>query len=241
MRYLSSHVVEKLDRHYGVINRREAMSGEVPGKRISRDNAGPTDRLQGQYRHSCPRLFIIVHDIGALQNRDAQWALSILAACSSVCIFATMENLNTSLLWDAEMLVRFNWVFRHVPTYQHHPMTSEFAFNKAHSYVSEENGASALVHTLSCLTNKHRELFEVFSEYVLPLETKRMLRSDLLNALKHKMTAKDSEELRQLLKEFLDHDILQEISVNKKDYLSIQLPDRVLKSFLQRKAEGYFR
>lgn len=233
-------LVDQLDRHYGVISRSDTIGSDMSSKRLARDNVGSAVQ-RGQYKHSRPRLFVVVHDIGALQHRESQWALSILGACASVCIIATLENLNTSLLWDAEMLVRFNWVYRHMPTYQHYPLSAEFAFNKSNSFSGDESGSSGLLPVLSSLTNKHRELFEVFCESVLPFENKRMLRSDLLSALKQKMTAKDSEELRQLLKEFLDHDILQEVSIARKDYLSVQYSDIVLRNFLQRKAEGYFR
>ena len=95
-----------------------------------------------------PRLYVLLHHIdgpgsltwpssavpceqlnvsafAGLRSREAQALLAGLAACPCVSLLASFEHVNTPLLWDAQRLAAFNWLYFDVTSYQ--PYGSETA------------------------------------------------------------------------------------------------------------------
>lgn len=61
----------------------------------------------------------------ALRTTEAQSLLADLSACPNVALIASMDHVNTPLLWDKQMAARFNWLYFDVTTYA--PYTVECA------------------------------------------------------------------------------------------------------------------
>jgi hypothetical protein len=174
------------------------------------------------------KLYIIVHNIGgpSLASRESQLVLSLLGACSAVCLIASLEHLNTSLLWESDVAARFNWIYKHMPTFKHHPLQADSAFlcsSQQQRFVAGADTATGLKYVLASLSNKHKELFRCICALICEKNQKRIAaaashkrgkdiaflqsapRHELLDAGIRKMIVKNSEDLRKLLKEFVDH------------------------------------
>ena len=60
-----------------------------------------------------------------LRAVEAQDLLSHLAACANIYLVASMDHVNTPLLWDKQVAARFNWLWYDVTNYV--PYTLECA------------------------------------------------------------------------------------------------------------------
>ena len=60
-----------------------------------------------------------------LRSVEAQDLLSHLAACVNIFLVASMDHVNTPLLWDKQVAARFNWLWYDVTNYV--PYTLECA------------------------------------------------------------------------------------------------------------------
>jgi hypothetical protein len=52
-----------------------------------------------------------------MRNHVAQAALSILGASPRISIVASVDHINAALLWDVDLLTRFNWLWCDATTY----------------------------------------------------------------------------------------------------------------------------
>lgn len=92
----------------------------IAARKQSRQNVHDQERWGGRYAIAKSKLFLIVHNIcgDALSSPLSQECLSILAACKSVAVLATVENLNSVSHWDRRVLSRYNWTYRHAATFE---------------------------------------------------------------------------------------------------------------------------
>jgi hypothetical protein len=192
------------------------------------------------------KLYIIVHNIGgpSLASRESQLVLSLLGACSAVCLVATLEHLNTSLLWESDVAARFNWVYKHMPSFKHHPLHADSAFlcsSQQQRFVSGGDKGTGLKYVLASLSSKHKELFRCMCTLICEKHQKRVAaaasqkrgkdavflqsvpRHELLDAGIKKMVVKNSEELRKLLKEFVDHGHVTYSELAHVDQVNLQM------------------
>lgn len=239
MRNLKIFHLELLNRHYNRVadSQREWMTG-AKRKRESVRSAQSKfvdPNWGGRYAHAQGRLYIVIHDIGAdsLSSPSCQECLSLLAACASVSIIATVEHLNTPSLWNPSQLSRFNWMYEHIPTYVNFPLTKKSAFVSDRNKTIEQFDSSAVDHVLASVTHKHKEIFavlcgialqEVKSASEVPASKEKTARNkqpsftvligDLLSKCKQKMLCRTMNDLVTILNEFVDHRL---VVVNSKD------------------------
>jgi hypothetical protein len=92
----------------------------IANRRAKRVRLDDSERWGGRYALKQSKLYIVVHDIcgNGLQNRVFQSCMSILAACRSVSVVATIENINSAVCWDRATLARYQWVYEHVPLFR---------------------------------------------------------------------------------------------------------------------------
>ncbi|KAI3964525.1 hypothetical protein MKW92_008584 [Papaver armeniacum] len=63
---------------------------------------------------------VVMHNIDGpgLRDTESQQYLARLASCSNVRVVASIDHVNTALLWDKKMVhTQFNWCWYHVPTF----------------------------------------------------------------------------------------------------------------------------
>ena len=79
--------------------------------------AGHTKTMSRMLTHCCW--------FAGLREVEAQDLLSHLAACTNIFLVASMDHVNTPLLWDKQVAARFNWLWYDVTNYV--PYTLECA------------------------------------------------------------------------------------------------------------------
>ncbi|KAG2220296.1 hypothetical protein INT45_009929 [Circinella minor] len=167
------------------------------------------------------RLYIVVHNIdgSSLRNEKAQQALSMLADSPNVHLIATMDHINTGLLWDNVKTSRFNWLWHDATTFDDYLVETSFE-NSLLMRSGELGGARGIQYVLRSLTTNGRGVFRVLAEHQLMEmeiegnETGRANESVGLpyhryyDACRESFLVSNDTQLRSLLTEFIDHKII---------------------------------
>lgn len=130
------------------------------------------------------------------------------------------------LMWSSLTCSSFNWVYYHVPTYIHHSLPVNypcFAVDEKEKKTSVVTG-EVLDIILESLTKSHNELLHLLCKEIKKPGTRATTKksgsikaddvlrsitlSDALSTLTSKLVVKTLDELRCLLKQFIDHRII---------------------------------
>eukprot|EP01039_Chlorochromonas_danica_P005863 gene5863-6456_t len=135
----------------------------------------------GRYAHTQARLYLIIDEICGpiFAHMEAQACLSILAACKSISLIASLEILNLPLLWDSLTLARFAWSYQHLPTYVHHHFPADHCLwsHGGGETTSRSSGPDGDVHRTATMFESlpyaHREILRIMCRKVI--EKQRLL------------------------------------------------------------------
>ena len=216
--------------------------------------------------HKQSKLYILVNSIDgeSLRSDDSQLCLSLLAACSSISIIATADNLNTPILWNPLMLSNFRWINSHVPTYRDYVVDTLKDLNSIRGKNDVLSGTKALEYIYKSLTKRHDELIALLASDALkqhetgmkkptkekekPAKTANIVEStlvahylgismeDLLVETTKKIIARSTAELNVLLKELVDHKLVtKEIDSSRRYRIMIMLPIEELRRAVSRR------
>ncbi|KAK9326331.1 origin recognition complex subunit 2-domain-containing protein [Lipomyces orientalis] len=124
-----------------------------------------------------PKLVLLIHDIDgeAFRNDRSQSALSRLAAHNQVSVFATVDHINTPILWDSAKLSSFNFIWHDATTFASYTAETSFSdplmlgggtgrnVNRANS----GPGHAGIRYVLESLTSNARGLYRVLISHQL--------------------------------------------------------------------------
>ncbi|XP_022214784.1 origin recognition complex subunit 2 [Drosophila obscura] len=183
-------------------------------------------------------LFLIVHNLdGAmLRNVKAQAILSRLARVSNIHLLASIDHINTPLLWDQGKLSNFNFSWWDCTTML--PYTDETAFEN--SLLVQNSGELALssMRSVFCsLTTNSRGIYMLIVKYQLKnkgnAQYQGMPFKDLYSSCRESFLVSSDLALRAQLTEFLDHKLVKsKRSVDGSEQLNIPIDGALLQQFL---------
>ncbi|SPP88106.1 blast:Tudor domain-containing protein 1 [Drosophila guanche] len=183
-------------------------------------------------------LFLIVHNLdGAmLRNVKAQAILSRLARVPNIHMLASIDHINTPLLWDQGKLSNFNFSWWDCTTML--PYTDETAFEN--SLLVQNSGELALssMRSVFCsLTTNSRGIYMLIVKYQLKnkgnAQYQGMPFKDLYSSCRESFLVSSDLALRAQLTEFLDHKLVKsKRSVDGSEQLNIPIDGALLQQFL---------
>ena len=159
-------------------------------------------------------LFLIIHNIDGPSLRDerAQIALSLLATCPKVHIIATIDHLNSPLLWNEIILSRYNWAWHDATTFEQYTVETSYE----NSLLVQQSGVlamSSLTHVLKSLPEKAQKIFVVLATHHLEHKEDSsyigLPYAELYRICREKFLANSDITLRSQLTEFLDHKLIR--------------------------------
>ena len=226
----------------------------------SKSLPGGGERIYGRYTHNYHRLYLVVHSLDAeiLRTGEFQHCLSLLSACPCVALVASIDHLNTPLLWDTEMLALFRWSYQHAPTFECNGIRDSELFS---SIKGKNGGSRALEYIMRSLTTKHRDIMSHLARLELERKSRVATRArseatqeeehhqqqrhassnkavtlaELLDVCTSKLIVRNEQDLRYHLKEPMDHRILSISSPDAETgaiYISIYLPVEILETLV---------
>lgn len=213
--------------------------------------------------HKRSKLYILVNSIEgeSLRSDESQSCLSLLAACSSISIIATADNLNASALWSPLMLSNFRWINSHVPTYKNYASDAKESIHSNGGRSEILGGTKALEYIYKSLTKRHEELITLLANDAINQHENGLKKSSISsrltntgnesNILAHyygitfeellietskKVIARSSAELNVLLKELTDHKLVsKEADSSRRFRVMILLPINELRKQVNRR------
>ncbi|MED6107093.1 Origin recognition complex subunit 2 [Stylosanthes scabra] len=154
---------------------------------------------------------VIIHNIDGpgLRDFETQQYLARLAACTHICMVASMDHVNAPLYWDKSMThTQFNWCWHHVPTFA--PYKAEGMF---YPLILAHGGANQNVKTativLQSLTPNAQSVFKVLAEHQLSHPEDGMPISDLYSVCRERFLVSSQVTLNSHLTEFKDHELVK--------------------------------
>ncbi|KAL3836298.1 hypothetical protein ACJMK2_021735 [Sinanodonta woodiana] len=112
--------------------------------------------------------YLIIHNIDGsmLRNEKAQNILSLLSQAPGIHILASVDHINSSLVWDQAKCSHFNWLWFNVTTFSSY--TEETSYEN--SILVQQSGAlalSSLIHVMKSLTPNAQGIFLLLAKYQL--------------------------------------------------------------------------
>ncbi|XP_046402731.1 origin recognition complex subunit 2 isoform X2 [Ischnura elegans] len=192
---------------------------------------------------SSEELFLIVHNIDGitLRNEQSQTILSRLAAIKNVHVIASLDHINSPLLWDPMKLSMFNFLWFDATTML--PYIEETSFEN--SVMVKQSGAlalSSLRSVYNSLTSNAKGVFMIILKYQLEKRGNANYAGisfrDLYWKSREAFLLSSDLALRAQLTEFVDHHIIKSrAGADGDERLSIPLDNVVLQDFLDEQNE----
>lgn len=159
-------------------------------------------------------LYVVLHNIDGpgLRSRETQEMLSELSRCPAVRLIASVDHVNSCLLWDKRTAARFNWLYFDVTTYA--PYTVEAQEMPSLLVGRRETVRSSNAATvLRTLVPQARAIFKLLAEHQMEEreegEEEGMTFAQLFRMSRERLLVANDAALRGHLTEFKDHDLLQ--------------------------------
>ena len=179
-------------------------------------------------------LFLIIHNIDgvALRDEKTQFALSLLSTCPKVHIIASVDHINSSLLWDEIVLARYNWIWHDVTTFERYTMETSYE-NSLLIHQSSSLELTSLTSVLKSVPEKTHKMFELLATYHLEHKTDPTYNGvpfrELYRMCREKFLAASDVTLRAQLTEFFDHKLVKSRKIaNGTETLTLLVQDSIL-------------
>ena len=185
-------------------------------------------------------VFLFIHNLDGpmLRNDSAQDTLSILATSQHLHVIASVDHINSTLLWDQTKMSRFKWAWHDVTTFEGYREETSYE----DSLLIRHSGLlahSSLTHVMKSLTPNARGIFELLAKY--QLEHKKGVEksyqglafAECYRRCREKFLVNSDLTLRAQLTEFIDHKLVRSTKGSDGvEYLLILVEDATLAQFL---------
>ncbi|XP_019459032.1 PREDICTED: origin of replication complex subunit 2 [Lupinus angustifolius] len=155
---------------------------------------------------------VIIHNIDGpgLRDSETQNYLARLAACTHICVVASVDHVNAPLFWDKHNVhTQFKWCWYHVPTFAPYKVEGTF-----YPPILAHGGANQSVKTativLQSLTPNAQSVFKVLAEHQLSHPDEGgMETNDLYSVCREHFLVSSQVTLNSHLTEFKDHELVK--------------------------------
>lgn len=150
------------------------------------------------------------------------YLFSIIASAPYLHIIASIDHVNSSLLWDQITLHNFNWMYYDCTNYL--PYTTEISANISSNKNDQNLKESGITYILQSLTRNHKSLLQYLAQFQLENKKKKGLTfDDLFQHCRSCMIANSNQALTNMLKELTDHEL-----ISQKNGIKLTVSERML-------------
>nr|CAG4643411.1 EOG090X0AVI [Ilyocryptus agilis] len=202
--------------------------------------SGPVEQLEfiEHQFSSTKEAYIIIHNMDgpSLQFSREQEALCRLAAVPGLHVVASVDHINTPLLWDQRKLSQTRFVYFDCTTFA--PYVEEISYeNSLLVHQSSTLGLASLVHVFASLTYNAKAIFIVIAKRQLENKDDSDYHGfpfhALYNECRDRMLVNSDLTLRAQLTEFKDHKLLRmRRTADGTEVLHIPLENNLLEEFV---------
>lgn len=182
-------------------------------------------------------LYLVIHNIdgNCLRDSSVQYWLSELANNRLIHFIASVDHINSGLLWDSMQFVSLKWL--HYETNTLVSYYDEIMFEN--SLMLNQTGnvqLSSMIHILKSLTPNAKKIFLTLVEFVLRAENvkKNMTFTKLYHECREKFYVSNELTLRAQLTEFIDHKLIKlKTEIDGYETIYVLIDDTNLKLFVE--------
>jgi len=209
--------------------------------------SGPIEQLEyieHEFSGQDDKVFIIIHNIDgpSLQFSREQETLARLAAVEGIHIIASLDHINTPLLWDQRKLSQSKFVYFDCTTFA--PYTEEISYeNSLLVHQSSTLGLASLVHVFASLTYNAKAIYVLIAKRQLEHKEETNYHGfpfhELYNECRDNMLVNSDLTLRAQLTEFKDHKLLRmRRTPDGTEAVHIPLENSLLEEFVVKYEDG---
>jgi origin recognition complex subunit 2 len=198
------------------------------------------DIIQEEFRHIPEtHLFLIVHNLDGtmLRNSKAQNILSRLAKIENIHLLASIDHINTPLIWDTSKLSNYNFSWWDTTTML--PYSDETAYEN--SLLVQNSGSlalSSMKNVFLSLTTNAKGIFLVIVKNQIEKKGdpnyQGLAFKDLYWSCRESFLVSSDLALRAQLTEFLDHKLVKmKRGGDGIEYLNIPIEHGLLQQFIE--------
>ncbi|KAL4229425.1 Origin recognition complex subunit 2 [Mactra antiquata] len=206
----------------------------------------PLDQLEyikTEFEKSGNDFYLIIHNIDGtmLRNEKSQNILSLLGSIQGLHIIASVDHINSSLIWDQTKCSRFRWLWYNCTTFAAYSEETSYE----NSLLVQQSGAlalSSLTHVMKSLTPNAKGIFLLLARY--QMENKDvtnyvgMSLQDLYQRCRESFLVNSDLTLQAQLTEFRDHKMIKsKKSFDGIEHLYIPIDEGTLKEFIDEHGE----
>ncbi|XP_053681620.1 origin recognition complex subunit 2 [Sabethes cyaneus] len=219
----------------------DAITGDVLDLNVSSGNFHElVDIIEEEFSYlPTTHLFLIVHNLDGtmLRNGKAQNVLARLANIDNIHLLASIDHINTPLIWDSSKLSYYNFSWWDVTTML--PYSDETAFEN--SLLVQNSGAlalSSMKNVFNSLTTNSRGIFLAIVRHQLANKDNPhypgMLFKELYSNCREAFLVSTDLALRAQLTEFIDHKLVKvKRTIDGAENLLIPIEAGLLDQFLE--------
>ncbi|KZC12422.1 Origin recognition complex subunit 2, partial [Dufourea novaeangliae] len=185
------------------------------------------------------RLYLLIHNIDGimLRSNKAQDLLSCLASIPNVCVLASVDHINATLLWDHKKHSKFDFFWWDTTTFLSYQEETSYES----SLLVQQSGTlalSSLHNVFLSLTSNAKSIYILLAKYQLSNSSNvnftGMAFKDLYRAGREGFLVSSDLALRAQLTEFIDHKLVKvKRNIDSVEHLVIPLSNVLLKQFLE--------
>ncbi|KAK0416681.1 hypothetical protein QR680_012629 [Steinernema hermaphroditum] len=245
--HLTDHPLVTVNGYMRSASARQVLDSIKDGFRMKCSSGGSTleyaKRICEQLRSRKEDLIILVHNIDGAALRDSfhQRVFALLANCECVKMIASIDHVNTLLMWDDGLLSQFKWASFNMTTRK--PYLEELMNSDVRLLDGDMSGGDEGAHSLasmnamwSSLTQNAQNIFCYLMRLVCKKGESAVPMIELFEAAREDFLVSSMPILKQQLVEFIDHNIVARKTNSQGDEdLVITANMAVLKQFLESK------
>ncbi|XP_068978124.1 origin recognition complex subunit 2 [Bombus flavifrons] len=185
------------------------------------------------------RLYLLIHNIDGmmLRSNKAQDLLSCLANIPNICVLASVDHINSPLLWDHTKHSKFKFFWWDTTTFLSYQEETSYES----SLLVKQSGAlalSSLHNVFLSLTSNAKSIYLLLVKNQLSnsnnVNFTGMAFKDLYRAAREGFLVSSDLALRAQLTEFIDHKLVKiKRNIDSIEHLIIPLSSGLLKQFLE--------
>lgn len=180
-----------------------------------------------------PCISLVIHNIDG-QNLRTERTHSILASLSKISqirLVCSIDHINAPLLWDAQLLAKFKFLWHDLTTFEHYDV--ELSFENRLLTSRNQAGASGAMHVLSTLNGNAQSLFSLLLEHQIESKSGLAYNMFLRQSTENFITSSESG-FKTHLTEFKDHKLILAKSVDGGQVLYIPFDQEALEDLSTR-------
>ncbi|EMR11099.1 hypothetical protein PNEG_00697 [Pneumocystis murina B123] len=180
----------------------------------------------------------VVHNIDGrgLRSKKVQTCLSRLANAKKIRFVASVDHINSGLLWDEATVAKFQFIWHDATTFAPYLIETSFEYGLWNNMKGSHT--DGIQYVLETLTPHAREVYRILIEQQIEAKEKAKIESITIDHLYGKcaeeMVVSSKEGFRMQLREFCDHEMIKlKRDVTGTEIIWIPLEKEVLESILE--------